>query len=164
MNPKAAAVLGFILLGLFGCGATTKLAIQDVETGMTSAQVSNMLGEPRNRSFEGEYEAWLYSDPVSFGMCAHVTIWFEDTIVLSMSSIRYRCRSGRPPPNWDKMPNSMQSSSGTPASAPAAMPPQNQSVPERDKYADLEQLKDLLDDGALTQEEYDREKAKILDE
>lgn len=34
--------------------------------------------------------------------------------------------------------------------------------PNRDKYADLERLKKLLDDGALTQEEYDIEKAKIL--
>ena len=35
-------------------------------------------------------------------------------------------------------------------------------VIERDKYGDLERLKDLLDDGAITQEEYDSEKAKIL--
>ena len=34
----------------------------------------------------------------------------------------------------------------------------------QDKYADLERLKKLLDDGALTQGEYDREKAKILNE
>ena len=37
-------------------------------------------------------------------------------------------------------------------------------ISERDKYSDLERLKKLLDDGALTQEEYDREKAKILNE
>lgn len=36
--------------------------------------------------------------------------------------------------------------------------------PTYDKYADLERLKKLLDDGALTQGEYDREKAKILNE
>lgn len=33
---------------------------------------------------------------------------------------------------------------------------------ERDKYSDLKRLKELLDDGALTQNEYDNEKAKIL--
>ena len=33
----------------------------------------------------------------------------------------------------------------------------------RDKYADLERLRMLLDDGTLTQEEFDNEKAKILD-
>lgn len=34
--------------------------------------------------------------------------------------------------------------------------------PQRDKYAELEKLKKLLDQGALTQEEFEREKAKLL--
>ena len=34
----------------------------------------------------------------------------------------------------------------------------------RDKYADLERLRMLLDDGTLTQEEFENEKAKILSE
>ena len=34
----------------------------------------------------------------------------------------------------------------------------------RDKYSDLERLKKLLDQEAITQDEYDREKAKILNE
>ncbi len=37
-------------------------------------------------------------------------------------------------------------------------------APKRDKYTDLERLKNLLDDGAITQDEYDREKTKILNE
>ena len=37
-------------------------------------------------------------------------------------------------------------------------------VRSRDRYTDLERLKRLLDDGALTQEEYDSEKAKILND
>jgi len=35
-------------------------------------------------------------------------------------------------------------------------------ITERDRYGDLEKLKKLLDDGVLTQEEFEREKAKIL--
>jgi len=38
------------------------------------------------------------------------------------------------------------------------------SAPGRDKYDELERLKKLLDDGALTQDEFEREKAKILNE
>ena len=34
--------------------------------------------------------------------------------------------------------------------------------PERDRYAEIEKLKKLLDQGALTQDEFEREKAKIL--
>ena len=33
---------------------------------------------------------------------------------------------------------------------------------EQDKYADLEKLKKLLDEGVLTKDEFEREKAKIL--
>jgi hypothetical protein len=32
-----------------------------------------------------------------------------------------------------------------------------------DRYMALEKLKELLDDGAITQDEYDREKARILE-
>lgn len=44
--------------------------------------------------------------------------------------------------------------------APTAASP----APTRDKYSELEKLKELLDDGALTQSEFEREKAKILRE
>ena len=44
----------------------------------------------------------------------------------------------------------------------------NVSVPKKtnsgDKYEKLTKLKKLLDDGVITQEEYDKEKAKILEE
>ena len=36
--------------------------------------------------------------------------------------------------------------------------------PKLDKFSRLEKLKKLLDDGALTKEEYEKEKKKILDE
>ena len=45
----------------------------------------------------------------------------------------------------------------------ALLPEEASSEPVRDKYADIERLKKLLDDGALTQKEYDREKTKILE-
>jgi hypothetical protein len=35
-------------------------------------------------------------------------------------------------------------------------------APQSDKYDELEKLKKLLDEGAITKEEYEREKAKIL--
>jgi hypothetical protein len=44
---------------------------------------------------------------------------------------------------------------GAPASAPAA-------TPAEDPYGDLMKLKELLDAGALTQEEFDAQKQKIL--
>ena len=43
-------------------------------------------------------------------------------------------------------------------------PTQDRPAPMRDKYSELAKLKMLLDDGTLTQEEFEREKAKILKE
>ena len=39
-----------------------------------------------------------------------------------------------------------------------------QSIVAGNKYSDLERLKKLLDNGALTQEEYDQEKTKVLND
>ena len=43
--------------------------------------------------------------------------------------------------------------------APAAVPP---AQPEENKYDELAKIKQLRDDGVLTQEEFEAEKAKIL--
>ena len=53
---------------------------------------------------------------------------------------------------------------GTPSDSNATVNTGSDSASNRDKYTDLERLKQLLDDGALTQQEYDNEKAKILDD
>ena len=106
MNVRTAAIFGLILLGLSGCGGTTTRAMQEVEPGMTEAQILDMLGEPRKRSFGEAYEAWLYDDAVGFAKCAYVTIWFKDDEVLSMKSITRGCFGVTTPPHWDKMPAS----------------------------------------------------------
>lgn len=55
-----------------------------------------------------------------------------------------------------------------PNNTPPSLPPQQPVIEapsvsvQQDKIAQLKQLKDLLDNGVLTQEEFDREKAKIL--
>ena len=41
---------------------------------------------------------------------------------------------------------------------------QTKEAPGRDKYAELERLRMLLDDGTLTQQEFEKEKAKILND
>jgi hypothetical protein len=38
----------------------------------------------------------------------------------------------------------------------------SRATPQHDKYAELEKLKRLLDQGALTREEFEKEKARLL--
>jgi len=45
----------------------------------------------------------------------------------------------------------------------AGLPEDKSASARREKYADLERLKKMLDEGTLTQEEFDKEKAKLLD-
>jgi len=57
-----------------------------------------------------------------------------------------------------------QAAEAAPPPVPEA-PPEAQPAPaasSQDTYADLMKLKELLDAGALTQEEFDAQKAKIL--
>ena len=156
------------LTGLMGCGGTTTKATLKVEPGMTKAQVLSMLGEPRRRSFSDGREVILYDDAVGFARCAYVMIWFENDEVLTMKNITRGCFGVTAPPNWDQMPEPKQANGKTDDQSPVVAPdsigkPVGVSeVPARDKYDDIGRLKRLLDDGALTQEEFDREKAKIL--
>jgi hypothetical protein len=46
--------------------------------------------------------------------------------------------------------------------SPASAAKQSASLPQADKVTQLERLKKLLDSGALTQSEYDKEKSKLL--
>ena len=108
MTIRMVIVFGLVLIGLSGCGSTTSIARQEVKPGMTVAQVSSMLGDPANRSFRDNYEAWQYDDIVGYGQCEYITIWFRDGVVLSMTSRRggsiAGCGLGSAAVNWDQMP------------------------------------------------------------
>ncbi len=67
MNLKTMFIFGLVLFGLSSCGLTTTRVTQEVKSGMAVGQVSSILGEPANRSFRDNYEAWQYDDIVGFG-------------------------------------------------------------------------------------------------
>ena len=102
----------YILVGMYGCGSTTKRATYEVEPGMTSDEVLALLGSPSNRSFSSAYEAWQYDDVVGFGQCQYVTIWFENDVVFSMTSRRgdsvAGCGLGSRPVDWSNIPEQAQ--------------------------------------------------------
>jgi hypothetical protein len=75
---------------------------------------------------------------------------------ISMDSKRARPFGGFPEATLRFRCVSAQRSSASPGTAATEN--------ANDKYAQLERLKRLLDSGALTQEEFDREKAKLLEQ
>jgi hypothetical protein len=114
MKLSISFVLVLALIVLSGCGSTTTKAIDDVRPGLTATEVTNLLGDPTNRSFLETYEAWQYDDIVGFGQCEYITIWFDNEIVQSMTSRRGSsiagCGLGSDPVNWDDMPKSKKES------------------------------------------------------
>jgi len=64
---------GLVFFGIVGCASTTSTATARVTPGMSTAQVSALLGSPDSRSFRDNYEAWQYADVVGFGQCESET-------------------------------------------------------------------------------------------
>lgn len=55
---------------LVGCGSTAPRNLNNrtqIHTNMTKAEVLSILGAPRNRQHEGEWEKWVYYQPGASG-------------------------------------------------------------------------------------------------
>ena len=120
MRVKTLVTCGLCIFGLIGCATPTKRAAGDVRLGMSADQVFAILGDPARRSSRENDEAWRYEDIVRVGrclrtstgcrrVCEHITVWFYDKVVKSMTSLRVpglaECGSGSDPVNWDLLPD-----------------------------------------------------------
>ncbi len=121
-NLNAAVVC--VAIAATGCASTTRSLIAEVSLGMTAEKVSELLGEPVARARQEPYQAWRYEyidyrlqrDDHCFSpnddcrpVCEHTTIWLNDDVVRSMTSIRVdslkECGSSSLPINWENMPD-----------------------------------------------------------
>jgi hypothetical protein len=119
MRVKTLVTCGLCIFGLIGCATPIKRATGDVRLGMSADQVIAILGDPARRSSRENDEAWRYEDKVRISrrcpfagcrrFCEHITVWFNDKVVKSMTSLRVpglaECGSGSDPVNWDLMPD-----------------------------------------------------------
>ena len=116
---KRVALIGLMLLVLFGCASTTSTATEQVRSGMPVSKVSDLLGKPDSRSFHGEYEAWQYADIVGYGQCEYITIFITKSVVRSMTSRRgfsvAGCGLGSSSVDWSQVADSSGSSGDAPA-------------------------------------------------
>ena len=101
MVGKLTHVGCLIVIGVAGCGSTTKFSIKNVSLAMSADEVLGLVGEPIAQAELDRYQAWRYEyrvkgpsnckSPLVGGvtcrqMCEHTTVWFNDNEVRSMTS------------------------------------------------------------------------------
>jgi hypothetical protein len=141
--------LAFLFVALLtGCATADKL--NQVQIGMTKDQVVGLLGTPDSTSAQANVEYLTYyleGDP-AYGRDRPYMVRVVDGKVESF---------GRLAQLWD-LYNRPVGSTQNPATAPAAA-----AMPNSDLATQLEKLKTLKDQGALTDDEFQKAKAKLLE-
>lgn len=77
----------FLLTAIISCGTTQGLSTKQnlISPGQSREEVTNALGNPGNKQFQGKDEAWQYCQT---GLSAdlYVVVWFYDGKVTGMNS------------------------------------------------------------------------------
>jgi hypothetical protein len=77
---------------------------------MTKEQVLQILGDPADRSFRGNDEAWQYQEIAGFGQCKYTTVWLSDGKLVGLSTRRgpsmAGCGLGSHEVDWSQTPAS----------------------------------------------------------
>jgi hypothetical protein len=165
MNPKTslfAAVLFAILLA----GCQTSEALNNVHIGMTKMEVQALLGTPDSTSAQAnvEYMTYYLNADSGYGRDQPYMVRLVNGKVESFGRFAQlfdlynrpvtNATPGQPGfPQLGLAPASFPSNGPTPVYAPA---------PRTDLVTELAKLKQLKDEGALTDEEFARAKAKLL--
>lgn len=128
MAREFSLAFGLIVLVVSGCTSSPRLRLLDVSEGMSSVQVSDILGEPARQSVHEPYSAWIYeyaqidstrctdSTPNAIGRCekkcTHAIVWFNQDVVKIVTgyeteNVTY-CGEGLVPIDWDKIPEAVR--------------------------------------------------------
>lgn len=80
----------------------------NLQVGMGKAEVTNVMGTPKRRSFNGTTEAWQYADFISKDQCSYITAWFKGESLAALTSreeTRMRdCSKGILDIDWTQIP------------------------------------------------------------
>lgn len=162
MKPKTslfAAVVFAILLA----GCQTSASLNNVHIGMTKAEVQALLGTPDSTSAQAnvEYMTYYLNADSGYGRDQPYMVRLVNGKVESFGrfaqlfDLYNRPVTNATPgqPGFPQLGLASGSSGPTPVYAPA---------PRTDLVTELAKLKQLKDEGALTDEEFARAKAKLL--
>jgi hypothetical protein len=163
MKPRLVPILGlFIAVLLAGCASSAKL--NDIHIGMTKDEVKLILGTPDSTSAQAnvEYMTYYLDAQSGYGRDQPYMIRLVNGKVESFGRFSQLFDLYNRPVTsaTPGQPNFPQLGTSLAVQSPVAESP---SLPPRpDLVAQLQQLKALRDQGVLTDEEFQRAKAKLL--
>ncbi|HTB81099.1 MAG TPA: SHOCT domain-containing protein [Opitutaceae bacterium] len=147
MKPLITALALFVVALLAGCASAEKL--NDIRIGMTKDQVLALLGTPDSTSAQAnvEYLTYYLEGDANYGRDRPYMVRVVDGKVESF---------GRMLQLWDLYNRPVGSTQNSTTVGTTTTPP------PADLAAQLEKLKALKDQGVLTDEEFQKAKAKLL--
>lgn len=80
-------IFTFLTLLFISCSTTGKYQAKSsqIHNNMEAEKVLSIMGQPGNRQFNGNYEAWQYFD-LGFNTDVYIVIWFHNKRVYSVTS------------------------------------------------------------------------------
>ncbi|REG86706.1 hypothetical protein [Marinomonas pollencensis] len=97
----------FIATLITSCSLINQKALS-LQVGMGKTEVSEIMGTPERRSFNGTTEAWQYADFISKDQCSYITAWFKGESLAALTSreeTRMRdCSKGILDIDWTQIP------------------------------------------------------------
>jgi hypothetical protein len=150
-----------ILTGALLAGCATSDALNNLRIGMSKDQVISLLGKPDSTSAQANVEYLTYylevETPEGPGRDQPYLVRLVDGKVESYGRFAqlydlYTRPVNGAPPAINELPLPMQAAISAPPAAPAAP----------DLATQLQKLKDLKDQGVLTDDEFQKAKAKLL--
>jgi hypothetical protein len=167
MKPQI-TVLAAVLAAFLVAGCQTSSALNNVHIGMTKAEVQSLLGTPDSTSAQAnvEYMTYYLTSDAGYGRDQPYMVRLVNGKVESFGRFAqlfdlYNRPVTNATPGQPDFPQLGISSAGVSmagATPPGAYAPQ----PKPDLVTELAKLKELKDQGALTDEEFQKAKAKLL--
>jgi len=167
-TPLLAAALAALLFA----GCATSAALNNVRIGMTKSEVQALLGTPDSTSAQAnvEYMTYYLNANAGYGRDQPYMVRLVNGRVESFGrfaqlfDLYNRPVTSATPgqPDFPQLGVSSAAASLAAAAAPAPVPAGPAPTAKPDLVAELQTLKALKDQGALTDEEFQRAKAKLL--
>ena len=165
MNPKS-SILAAMLAALLLAGCQTSAALNNVHIGMSKADVQSLLGTPDSTSAQAnvEYMTYYLTSESGYGRDQPYMVRLVNGRVESFGRFAQLFDLyNRPVTNATPgQPDFPQLGLTSAAAAISGATPNAVAQPRTDLVTQLARLKQLRDQGALTDDEFAKAKAKLL--